>query len=128
VLAVIVVGGAASCAALAALAAGSIGPGRLGDVGPAAGPVGLAVGAELLVGAAIALFAPSGARRDVRCRTPTAPRPRGRRTLSSTVAAVSTPSRDLVPGSTPDETETAPLGATDLDPLASLGDPDDRPA
>ena len=129
VLAVIVVGGAASCAALAALAAGSIGPGRLGDVGPAGGPVGLAVGAELLVGAAIALFAPvrrSAGRSLSHSDGTAASWPED--AVVVPVAAVSTPSRDLVPGSTPDETETAPLGATDLDPLASLGDPDDRPA
>lgn len=38
------------------LASGSLGPGRLAEVGPAGGPVALAVGAEVLVGAAIVLL------------------------------------------------------------------------
>ena len=46
----------ATVALLAAVASGSIGPGRLAEVGPAPGAVALAVGLELLVGAAIALF------------------------------------------------------------------------
>jgi len=43
---------------LAALASGSIGPGRLAEVGPAPGPVALAVGLEVFVGAAILLLSP----------------------------------------------------------------------
>lgn len=49
-------GGAA--ALLAAAASGSIGPGRLATVGPATGPVALAVGLEVLVGAGILLLSP----------------------------------------------------------------------
>jgi hypothetical protein len=45
-------------AGLAAAASGSLGPGVLVDVGPHAGMVALAVGAEVLVGAAILLLAP----------------------------------------------------------------------
>ncbi|MGM1017423.1 MAG: DUF6350 family protein [Actinomycetota bacterium] len=49
----------AGAAALAAvLASGSIGPGRLEQTGPAAGPFALAIGVEVLVGAAILLLAP----------------------------------------------------------------------
>lgn len=49
----------AGAAALAAtLAAGSIGPGRLAEVGPAAGPFALAIGIEVLIGSAILLLAP----------------------------------------------------------------------
>lgn len=49
----------AGTAALAAvLASGSIGPGRLADVGPAVGPFALATGAEVLIGCAILLLAP----------------------------------------------------------------------
>lgn len=49
----------AGAAAIAAtLAAGSIGPGRLSEVGPAAGPLALAVGIEVLIGSAILLLAP----------------------------------------------------------------------
>ncbi|WP_431797575.1 cell division protein PerM [Microbacterium kunmingense] len=50
-------GGAA--ALLALVAGGSIGPGALAQVGPAPGAVGLAVGAEVLVGAGILLALPS---------------------------------------------------------------------
>ncbi|MGF2948778.1 cell division protein PerM [Microbacterium alcoholitolerans] len=49
----------AGAAAIAAtLAAGSIGPGRLSQVGPVAGPLALAVGIEVLIGSAILLLAP----------------------------------------------------------------------
>lgn len=58
-LAAIVVGGAAGVAVLAVTASGAMGPGRLAETGPAAGPLALAVGAELLIGAAIALFTPA---------------------------------------------------------------------
>ncbi|WP_194409241.1 DUF6350 family protein [Microbacterium cremeum] len=53
---------AALAAALAAFASGSLGPERLAVVGPEPGPVALAVGAEVLLGAAILLMSP-GARR-----------------------------------------------------------------
>ena len=58
-LAAITIGGGALAALLAAVASGSIGPGRLAEVGPSPGPVAFAVGVELLVGAAIGLFAPT---------------------------------------------------------------------
>lgn len=60
--AAIAVGIAAVSAGMAALAAvltsGSIGPGRLADVGPSAGPFALALGGEVLIGAAILLLSP----------------------------------------------------------------------
>jgi hypothetical protein len=49
---------AAGAALLALLASGSIGPGRLSEVGPQPGPVALAVGVEVLLGAAILLLSP----------------------------------------------------------------------
>jgi len=49
---------AAGAALLAQLASGSIGPGSLSEVGPQPGPVALAVGVEVLVGAAILLLSP----------------------------------------------------------------------
>jgi len=58
-LSAIVVLGGAGAGLLAAMASGSIGPGRLQGVGPETGPVALAVGLELAVGAAIALFTPA---------------------------------------------------------------------
>jgi hypothetical protein len=52
----------AGIATLASLASGSIGPGRLVDVGPDAGAVALAVGVEVFVGAAILLLSPRSSR------------------------------------------------------------------
>ena len=42
------------------IASGSLGPGRLAQVGPEPGPVALAVGIEVLVGASILLLSPRG--------------------------------------------------------------------
>jgi hypothetical protein len=59
VIAVGIAGVSAGVAGLAAvLAHGSMGPGRLADVGPAALPFMLALGLEVLVGAAILLLSP----------------------------------------------------------------------
>ena len=49
---------AAGAALMSALASGSIGPGRLAEVGPQPGAVALAVGLEVLLGAAILLLSP----------------------------------------------------------------------
>lgn len=54
----LVVAGVAAVAAV--LAHGSIGPGRLADVGPHAGWVALAVGIETLIGVSIMLLSPRG--------------------------------------------------------------------
>ena len=54
----IAVASASVVALLAVLASGSLGPGSLAQVGPAAGPLALAVGLEVAVGAAIVLLAP----------------------------------------------------------------------
>lgn len=53
----------AAAALLAFAASGSLGPGRLAQFGPDPGPVALAVGLEVLVGAAILLLSPRGGRR-----------------------------------------------------------------
>ncbi|MEU1972210.1 DUF6350 family protein [Microbacterium sp. NPDC019599] len=55
---------AGAAAALAVFASGSLGPGRLALVGPEPGPVALAVGVEVLVGAAILLLSPRSGDRD----------------------------------------------------------------
>lgn len=57
---------AALAALLAAVASGSLGPGRLTIVGPEPGPVALAVGAEVLLGAAILLLSPRARRAHAR--------------------------------------------------------------
>ncbi len=56
----LVAGGAAALLAFAA--SGSLGPGRLSTFGPEPGPVALAVGLEVLLGAAILLLAPRSVR------------------------------------------------------------------
>src|SRR5699024_8407073 len=48
----------AVAAVIAAASSGSLGPGRLAEVGPDPGPVALTVGIEALVGAAILLLSP----------------------------------------------------------------------
>lgn len=53
---------AAGAALLAVVASGALGPGRLAAVGPEPGPVALAVGAEVLLGAAILLMSPRSRR------------------------------------------------------------------
>ncbi|WP_219721965.1 cell division protein PerM [Microbacterium aurantiacum] len=54
-----IAGLASGVAALAAvLAGGSMGPGRLAEAGPAVGPFALAIGVEVLIGAAILLLSP----------------------------------------------------------------------
>ncbi|MFE4726334.1 DUF6350 family protein [Microbacterium sp. NPDC056736] len=59
----------AAAALLCVAASGSVGPGRLAHFGPDAGPVALAVGLEVLVGAAILLLSPRGS------HDPAAPEP-----------------------------------------------------
>ena len=65
---VVVAGGiavlaAAAAALLAFVASGSIGPGALSEMGPEPGPVALAVGLEVIVGAGILLLTPRAQRR-----------------------------------------------------------------
>ena len=54
----IAVGSGAVAALIAAVSGGSMGPGRLADIGADAGPAALAVGLEALLGAAIMLLTP----------------------------------------------------------------------
>jgi len=49
---------ASAAAVLAVIASGSLGPGALAEVGPEPGPLALAVGFEVLVGAGILLLSP----------------------------------------------------------------------
>ena len=138
-LAVTIVGAAALAAALAALASGSLGPGRLETVGPAPGPLAFAVGLEIGIGAAVALLTPArmvdrmpmaagesvaaAAASRVSESAPVAP------SAASPVAAfrpVASPEvrpgpspevRPVLPPALrpdPDQTETLPFGADDL--------------
>jgi hypothetical protein len=54
----------AAAALLCVLASGALGPGRLAEVGPSPGPVALAVGIEVALGAGILLLSPRSARDD----------------------------------------------------------------
>jgi hypothetical protein len=82
---------AAGAAILAAVASGSMGPGRLAVMGPSPGPVALAVGVEVIVGAGILLLAPRAHKKA----------PAAARTDNAT-----TPHD--APGSTPPSQESAP--------------------
>lgn len=90
---------AAGAALLAFLASGSLGPGRLADVGPQPGQVALTVGLEVLVGAGILLLSPR----------PHMPRVPGRPRDSE-----SQPERagDDAESPRPSEAETAPIFGT----------------
>lgn len=60
-LGVLAVGSGTGAAVLAWAAQGALGPGRMAELGPAPGPLALAVGLEIGVGAAIMLLSPRGA-------------------------------------------------------------------
>lgn len=148
-LAAIVVGGGAAVAILAWVASGAMGPGRLAEVGPAPGPVAFAVGVELLVGAAIALFTPTRGRavahgdeatdaspgaRLAPERAPWVPieheMPDESEASAGTPAAASVPSAPSPLSAPPppsNEAATQPFAAGDLDPLATIADPADGP-
>lgn len=65
---------AGGTAALCAAASGSLGPARLAQTGPEPGPVALAVGIEVLIGAAIMLLSPASDRgRERTVERPAAP-------------------------------------------------------
>lgn len=126
----------AGAAVLCAVASGSMGPGRLAFVGPEAGPVALAIGLEVLVGAAILLLLPRGAgggaadRVEARPvdgpRVPDAPAPVPAAEPSRRRADTEAPA-DLGPGerwtdadASPDLAETLDLGPRGADPRAPL--------
>jgi hypothetical protein len=108
----VVSGGAA--ALLAWSAAGSLGPGRLAEFGPEPGPVALAVGLEVLLGAAILLLSPRA--RDVR-RSHAAP----------TASEDAAPTADDITSAV---AEAAPTVSEDASPTAADDAPptDDGPA
>lgn len=105
---------AAGAALLTVFASGSAGPGALAEMGPAPGPVALAVGLEVILGAGILLLSP-----------------RARRRTPSTKAAVSAPPQatdvDGTPSAiageggqvvNPDELDTGPIDTLPEEPAA----------
>jgi hypothetical protein len=109
---------AATAAALSALASGSIGPGRLAEVGPQPGAVALAVGVEVLLGAAILLLSPRRPAKTARARDaapPVTPAPPPERVPEPQPAA----SAGRLP-TDPDSTATADLGPRRPTPLPPL--------
>jgi hypothetical protein len=124
--AVIAVGIAALAAAGAALlsvvASGSLGPGRLAEVGPQPGPVALAVGGEVLLGAAILLLSPrrrSRPSRPAESDRDAAPAAPAHVERDDTVAAPAESARDdvlAVPGDPEREDVLAAPGGPRADP------------
>lgn len=96
----LVAGGAA--ALLCAVASGSLGPGRLAEFGPEPGPVALAVGLEVLLGAAILLLSP----RSGRHHAPAVVVPDGSAAAPGAPGAPAAPA-DEAGGPDADETSTA---------------------
>ncbi|MBU4464928.1 MAG: hypothetical protein KKH75_03675 [Actinobacteria bacterium] len=94
---------AGGVAVLAVLASGAMGPGRLAEVGPAPGALALALGLEVLVGAAVPLLAPV------------------RRTDSHISARVMSERAS-------DAAEPAPFSALVLSPSALIRNEEDRPS
>ncbi|WP_434810550.1 cell division protein PerM [Microbacterium sp. bgisy189] len=113
VLAGLVVLAAAAAALLAALAAGSFGPGRLAEIGPQSGPVALAVGVEIAIGAGIALLAPATRTETARGGQHVEPRIRRERSVAA-------PWIDHAPHDAPD---TAPSEGTVEPPTAEPAAP-----
>jgi hypothetical protein len=106
---------AAGAAVLSLLASGSIGPGRLSEVGPQPGAVALAVGLEVLLGAAILLLSPR--------RTPTSPTGRERPRDTGTPAE----DADAPAERSEHEADTAPIALVAPTPRSAATDPDSTP-
>lgn len=128
ILAVIAVGGAAGVAVLAFAASGSIGPERLSQAGPAAGPLSFAVGVELAIGAAIALFSPvsrGDEGPDAAAAAPWLAAESASSSVPAGTAGARAGAQPFVPIDLADA-ETQPVAPVDLDPLTALGDDDPR--
>lgn len=113
----------ASAALLGLLASGAIGPGRLSTVGPQPGPLALAVGLEVLLGAAILLLSPR--RRRSEGEAPIARAQVEPATSAATLVALAASSDDGGGRPMPaDHQETAPIVPV---PVRYDPDPDDIP-
>lgn len=104
---------AAAAALLAAVASGSLGPGRLAEFGPAPGPVALAVGLEVLLGAAILLLSP-------RSRRGTDADGVGRVADATVPAGIAVAEPDAAASASPDDNPTLDLGPRRADPGAPV--------
>ncbi|WP_314507881.1 DUF6350 family protein [uncultured Microbacterium sp.] len=109
----------AGAGALSVLASGSMGPGRLGEVGPHAGAVALAVGVEILVGAAIVLLSPGRRPKPVRADAESAAvdGPEDEAVPDAVVAVA-------VPRAEPRDPEPQPAPQPAASPAPRRGDPD----
>lgn len=121
--AVIAVASGIAAALLSAAASGALGPGRLAQLGPQPGPVALAVGLEVLVGASILLLAPRGRERDAAAegvaeRGTTAPEVRDAATEGAGRAAAARPEPDT--DLSPDLSPTIDLGPRKSGPDAPV--------
>lgn len=130
---------AAGVALLGWVSGGSLGPGRLADVGPHVGLLTLVVSAEIAIGAAAVLLSPARSDADEeRALVPTDARSPGAETERPEASfadlfGTDEPDAELSPASassgSPDDQQTAPIDPLDpdatapIDPLA----PDDRP-
>jgi hypothetical protein len=102
---------AAGAAILAAVASGSMGPGRLAVMGPSPGPVALAVGVEVIVGAGILLLAPRAHKKtapDTSTRSGGAVASPSSRPEESAPAAPAPPPADYMPDAVTEELPIAP--------------------
>ncbi|MET0780814.1 MAG: DUF6350 family protein [Microbacterium sp.] len=129
-IAVLSAAGAALCCVLAS---GSMGPGRLAEVGPQPGPVAFAVGVEVLLGAAILLLSPRRAAKHGRARDAAPPlvpaeddAPADRPATDAAIEADTAPIALVPPAAPPrprpvptdpDSTATADLGPRRPKPL-----------
>ncbi len=119
---------AAGAALLALLASGSIGPGRLSEVGPQPGAVALAVGVEVLLGAAILLLSPRRRPAPAAAADPARP---------AAAAAEEAPIEDARPadeqtvevpaGRSLSEADTAPIALVPPTPRSVATGPDSTP-
>lgn len=112
---------AAGAALLSVLASGSIGPGRLAEVGPRPGAIALAVGIEVLLGAAILLLSPRRPARPARTRPTEAGAEAAPDAEPVSDAEPMSDAEPVLSGTTgPDSTATADLGPRRPTPLPPL--------
>lgn len=105
----IVAGTAGAAALLAAVASGSLGPGRLEHVGPPAGTLALVVAIEVALGAAALLFAPRADHAEARPAVAWHDEVIADAAHPATPTDVAPPARETLPPARADEEETVDL-------------------